>query len=152
MKLIGIVLSLAWSANLLSAQFLSPNTNLTAREQMIIAASKAAAAPQFNGAQVIGVRPGAPLVWSLAVSGVRPMEYSAKRLPVGLVLDAKTGIITGTLKEKGEFTFTATAKNSAGKARKDIKFFCGDNLALTQPMGWNSYDVIKPINGYYELT
>ena len=107
---------------------------------MIIAASKAAAAPQFNGAQVIGVRPGTKLVWSLAVSGVRPMEYSAKRLPVGLVLDAKTGIITGTLKEKGEFTFTATAKNSAGKARKDIKFFCGDNLALTPPMGWNSYD------------
>ena len=40
----------------------------------------------------------------------------------------------------GDFAFTATAKNSAGKASAKIKIVCGDNLALTPPMGWNSYD------------
>jgi alpha-galactosidase len=140
MKIAGIFLSLVFSANFLPAQIVSLNTNLSAREQMIVAASKAGAAPQFNGAQVIGVRPNAPLVWSLAVSGDRPVEFSAKSLPAGLALDPKTGIITGTLANKGEFTFTASAKNSAGNAAAKIKIVCGDTLALTPPMGWNSYD------------
>ena len=33
-----------------------------------------------------------------------------------------------------------SAKNSAGKAATEIKIICGDTLALTPPMGWNSYD------------
>src|ERR1017187_10338060 len=41
---------------------------------------------------------------------------------------------------KGEFNFTASAKNSAGKAKAEIKIICGDTLALTPPLGWNSYD------------
>jgi len=140
MKLAGIILSLVLLATVLPAQIFSPNTNLTAREEMIIAASKAGAAPQFNGAQIIGVRPNMPLIWSLAVSGNRPMEFSAKSLPAGLAIDPKTGIITGALTEKGGFTFTTSAKNPAGKASAKIKIVCGDTLALTPPMGWNSYD------------
>ena len=140
MKFPGIVLLLAWSASVLSAQVVSPNTNLTAREGIIVAASKARAMPQFNGAQVIGIRQNTPLIWALAVSGNRPMEFNAKGLPAGLGLDSQTGILTGTLAKRGEFFFTASAKNSAGKAAIKIKIVCGDALALTPPMGWNSYD------------
>ena len=115
-------------------------TNANERFNQIIAAAKSAAVPQFNGAQVIGVRPNTSLVASLAVSGARPMEFSARGLPAGVSLDAHSGGITGTLKSAGTFSFTATAKNSAGKASAKIKIMAGDTLALTPPMGWNSYD------------
>jgi hypothetical protein len=124
----------------LCAQNLSPNTNLTAREEQIIAAAKAGAAPQFNGARVLGIRPGTPLVYSLAVSGARPLEFSAKKLPDGLSLDGQTGIIAGTLNRAGEYTVKVAVRNSAGKAKTEIKIICGDTLALTPPLGWNSYD------------
>jgi alpha-galactosidase len=124
----------------LSAQVLSPNTNLAAREAQIVAAARPAIAPQFNGAMVVGVRPGTPLIYSLSVSGERPMNFAASNLPVGLSLDSKTGIIAGSLPKAGEYRFAAVARNSAGKAEAEIKIVCGDTLALTPPMGWNSYD------------
>ena len=128
------------AANILSAQAVSINASLPTREEQIIAASTVAAAPQFNGARAVGIYLGTPLIYSLVVSGERPISFSAKNLPVGLKLDSQTGIITGTLTNKGEFTFTASAKNAAGKATAKIKVVCGDSLALTPPMGWNSYD------------
>jgi alpha-galactosidase len=133
----------AWlllTAGCLYAQVGSTGTHLAAREEQIIAAAKPAAAPRFNGATVIGIHPGTPFLHSLAVSGARPIVFFAKKLPAGLALDPQTGIIAGELKEKGTFTFTASAKNSAGKAVTKIKIVCGDRLALTPPMGWNSYD------------
>ena len=133
----------AWlflTAGGLCAQSVSPNTNLTAREEQIIAAAKAEAAPRFNGARIVGIRPGTPFLYSLAVTGERPVTFSANKLPDGLSLDSKTGIITGSLNRAGEYTVKVAAKNSAGKAKTEIKILCGDTLALTPPMGWNSYD------------
>jgi hypothetical protein len=118
----------------------SPNTNLTAREEQIIAAAKAEAAPRFNGAHIIGIHPGTPFLHSLALTGARPLTFSAKKLPAGLSLDPKTGIITGILAKAGEYRVKVAAKNSAGKAKTEIKIVCSDMLALTPPMGWNSYD------------
>jgi hypothetical protein len=132
------LLSLVFLLALLPAAF--AQTNLTDRQQQIIAAAGMGRVPEFHGAQAIGVHPGTPLIFPLAVSGERPLEFSARHLPAGLALDSKTGIVTGTLPKPGEFTFTATAKNSAGKVSAKIKIVCGDNLALTPPLGWNSYD------------
>jgi hypothetical protein len=124
----------------LRAQGILPNTNLNAREEQIIAAVQAGAAPRFNGAHIVGIHPGTPFLHSLAVSGARPIAFSAKRLPDGLSLDPNTGIITGSLKRAGAYTVKVAAENSAGKAKTKIKIVCGDALALTPPMGWNSYD------------
>jgi hypothetical protein len=128
------------ASNILNAQILSPDANLTAREEQIIDAAKPDAGPHFNGASVVGIRPGTPLIYSLAVTGERPIAFSAKKLPRGLELDSKTGIITGSLARAGEYEFRVRAKNSAGRAGAEIKIICGDTLALTPPMGWNSYD------------
>ena len=128
------------SAGVLRAQIISPNTNLTAREQQIVAASGRQAAPRFNGARMVGVQPGTPLIYSLAVSGERPVAFSAQNLPRGLKLDPETGSLTGKLNTAGEYPFKATAKNSVGEAEAEIKIVCGDTLALTPPLGWNSYD------------
>ncbi|MGH7990081.1 MAG: putative Ig domain-containing protein, partial [Limisphaerales bacterium] len=139
-KLTGIFLPLIFAANFLSAQIISPDTNLTAREQQIVAASKIQSAPQFNGAKIVGVRPNTPLIFSLAVNGKLPIKFSAKNLPHGLKLDSGTGILTGSLKKPGAYKFKVFAKNSSGNAETEIKIVCGDKLALTPPMGWNSYD------------
>ena len=140
MKPGGVVPVLLLAANFLNAQVLSPNTNLNAREEQIIAATKPAAQPHFNGAMVVGIRPNTPFLHSLAVSGERPMSFGAKNLPASLSLDSKTGIIIGSLPKAGEYRFKATAKNPAGKAETEFKIICDNTLALTPPMGWNSYD------------
>jgi hypothetical protein len=138
-KILGLICLFA-VANLAAAQPVSTNAAFTPRELQIIAAAKPAPKPCFNATTVIGVRPNMPVIYALTVGGRRPMEFAAKNLPAGLTLDAKTGIITGTLVDKGEFTFSASAKNSAGKAVAKIRIVCGDTIALTPPMGWNSYD------------
>jgi hypothetical protein len=137
-KIIGLLLAAGCIG--LRAQGISPNTNLNEREEQIIVAAQAAAAPRFNGARIVGIRPGTPFLYSLAVTGERPVTFYTKKLPDGLSLDSKAGIITGSLDRAGEYTLKVTAKNAAGTAKTEIKIICGDSLALTPPMGWNSYD------------
>jgi len=96
--------------------------------------------PRINGANVFGVRPGSPFLFTIPATGDRPMEFSATNLPSGLHVDKKTGRITGTLQSKGEFIVTLGARNSLGVAKKRFRIVCGDTIALTPPMGWNSWN------------
>ena len=96
--------------------------------------------PRINGANVFGVRPGSPFLFTIPATGDRPMEFSAANLPSGLTVDHKTGRITGTLQSKGEFIVTLGAKNALGAAEKRFRIVCGDTIALTPPMGWNSWN------------
>jgi len=100
----------------------------------------APATPRINGASVFGVRPGSPFLYMIPATGERPMTFSASKLPRGLTLDPQTGRIIGALKNKGEFTVTLHAKNSLGSAEKKFRIVCGDQIALTPPMGWNSWN------------
>ena len=68
------------------------------------------------------------------------MRFFAKQLPGGLNLDPQTGRITGILKNKGEFIVTLGATNALGGAEKKFRMVCGDKIALTPPMGWNSWN------------
>jgi alpha-galactosidase len=97
-------------------------------------------APRFNGALVVGVWPATPFMYSLAVSGARPMKFAVRNLPPGLRFDAGSGIVSGSVQKPGDYRFEAHAENSAGKAAAEIRVNCGDRLAMTPPMGWNSYD------------
>ena len=138
---IGHVVALLLATSPVCGAVFSPNTNLTAREERIVAAGKQVpAAPEFHGARVIGVRPNTPLLHALAVTGERPISFSAKNLPAGLALDPRSGILAGSPGKPGEYTFSVMATNSAGQDSMDLKVECGDRLALTPPMGWNSYD------------
>lgn len=99
------------------------------------------AAPQFNGAEVWGVRPGRPVIFRVPVSGVRPMEFSAAGLPAGVTLDAK-GVLRGTAPAKaGDYPISVTAKNAAGSATRVVTLRVGDTICLTPPMGWNSWNI-----------
>ena len=68
------------------------------------------------------------------------MEFSVESLPTGLQVDAKTGQITGSLKEPGEHLVTLHAKNALGTSEKKFKIVVGETIALTPPMGWNSWN------------
>jgi len=98
-------------------------------------------APRLNGPQVYGCRPGNPFLYRIPCQGERPIHFSANRLPDTLTLDAGLGIITGTAPAQGEYAVTFTATNSHGTAERRFKIVAGDTLALTPPMGWNSWYV-----------
>jgi len=101
---------------------------------------QAPATPKINGASIFGVRPGSPVQFLIPATGDRPMTFTAKGLPSGLHLDTKTGIITGQLTNAGTFIITLGAKNAKGSAEKQFKIVCGNRIALTPPMGWNSWN------------
>jgi alpha-galactosidase len=69
------------------------------------------------------------------------MTFGVEHLPAGLAVDPMTGQITGRLSEPGEYKVTFTAANALGKAKRPFKIVCGDTLALTPHMGWNSWYV-----------
>ncbi|MDB5328180.1 MAG: alpha-galactosidase, partial [Phycisphaerales bacterium] len=48
-------------------------------------------APRINCARAVGVRPGHPLLFLVATTGDRPMQFAADNLPEGLALDAASG-------------------------------------------------------------
>ncbi|WP_345954346.1 NPCBM/NEW2 domain-containing protein [Mucilaginibacter sp. PAMB04168] len=98
------------------------------------------ATPRINGARVFGVRPGSPFQFMVPASGDRPMYFTASGLPKGLKIDRKTGIMTGRLSRPGTYQVTLVASNGRGKDEKKLRIVCGDHVALTPPMGWNSWN------------
>ncbi len=95
--------------------------------------------PRINGARVYGVRPGHPFLYTIPATGAPPLTFSAQGLPKGLKLDARTGQITGAVKQKGEYTVTLRAKNALGSTQRKFRIVVGDRLALTPPMGWSTW-------------
>jgi len=96
--------------------------------------------PRITGASVFGVRPGNPFLFTVSATGARPITFSADHLPPGLTLNPQTGSITGVLGTKGETTVTLHAKNAAGKTARKFRIVVGDTIALTPPLGWNSWN------------
>ncbi|HUJ45253.1 MAG TPA: putative Ig domain-containing protein [Opitutaceae bacterium] len=97
-------------------------------------------APRINSPSVFGVSPGAPFLYLIPATGERPMEFSVDGLPAGLTVNAADGRITGALKTAGEYLVTLRARNALGQAEKKFKIVCGARIALTPPMGWNSWN------------
>ena len=102
---------------------------------------KAPKTPKVNGAKVVGAHPGAPFLYRIAATGERPMQFAAEGLPKGLKLDSQTGIITGKVKKAGTYKVTLKATNGLGSAERELRIVIGDKIALTPPLGWNSWNV-----------
>ena len=97
--------------------------------------------PQFNGADVWGVRPGHEVIFRVPVSGARPMKFKAEGLPSGVTFDSVKGVLRGTAPMmKGRYPIIVTAENAHGKASRTITLSVGDAICLTPPMGWNSWN------------
>ena len=96
--------------------------------------------PRINGPDVYGIRPGSPFIYRIPATGKRPMQFQANNLPYNLKLDQETGIITGKLWRRGDYEVELIASNELGEDRKTLTLRSGENIALTPPMGWNSWN------------
>lgn len=97
--------------------------------------------PRITGGRIFGVRPGAPFLFTVTASGQKPMTFAAKNLPQGLTLNAETGQMTGCLPKEGEHRVLLSARNALGRSERELKIVVGNQLALSPPMGWNSWNV-----------
>ena len=110
------------------------------KDEAVILTPKPGPQPRLTGPRVFGARPGNPFLHRITATGTKPLTYLADGLPPGITLDAKTGILTGSLAAKGEWLVTVGASNSSGKATRTLKIVGGDTIALTPPLGWNSWN------------
>jgi alpha-galactosidase len=96
--------------------------------------------PKINGAKIFGVHKGNPVIFTIPATGNRPMTFMAKNLPDGLKLDSSSGRFYGSIETRGTYTLKIYVKNEFGSDERDLRIVVGDKLALTPPMGWNSWN------------
>ena len=96
--------------------------------------------PRINSAKIFGVRPGHPVLYTIAATGVRPISFAAENLPSGVSLDSASGRITGSVADRGEYAIKLSATNDRGTATANLRLVVGDTIALTPQMGWNSWN------------
>ena len=116
-----------------------PQIVLPPMEEPYMLTPPAAAKPRINGPKVFGVRPGNPVLFAIPTTGVRPIKFTVENMPAGLVVDEAKGIITGSIEKAGEYRVTFVAENKDGKDQREFRFIVGNAIALTPPMGWNSW-------------
>ncbi len=118
--------------------FSHADTNLTAGLDQFLTPPPAREA-RLHGPLVYGVRPGSPVLYRIPCTGERPMEFRAEHLPPGLTLNPTNGILTGEIQQPGDYPVTWFARNARGGDQRNFCIKVGDQLALTPPMGWNSW-------------
>ena len=125
------------------ATFTESKSGLSTTTQYIpkyILTPAAPAEPRFNTTPLYGVRPGSPIHFRFGVSGEKPMKFSSDDLPNGLAINPDNGALSGKLDRPGSYTFTVKAKNAKGEQTQKFTIRCGSKIALTPPMGWNSWN------------
>jgi len=97
--------------------------------------------PRLTGPAVFGVRPGRPVVLTVTATGDRPRRFTAEGLPPGLTLDPETGRMSGPAPAAvGTYAVAVSAENARGAASRTLTLKVGDRIALTPPLGWNSWN------------
>ncbi len=104
--------------------------------------------PEIHGARVAGGTPGLPFQFLIPATGEAPLSFSASGLPPGITLNPQTGLLTGAFREvrpkpeaSAKYEVRVTVKNARGTAQRKLRLIFGEEkLALTPPMGWNSWN------------
>jgi len=117
------------------------NKTIVSTSQMVpyILTPKPEKEPKINGAKVYGVRPDSPFLYRIPATGNRPMKFTVQGLPPGLQVDENSGIITGKISSAGTYPVLLKAQNAFGESTGEFRIVVGSTLALTPPMGWNSW-------------
>ena len=140
MKHLFITLALTAISLSAAAQLPGEDSIVVPDYSAYILAPKAPDTPRINGPKIYGARPRADFLYRIPTTGVRPIRFEAKGLPAGLKLDAAKGIITGKARKKGEYKVKLTAINALGSDTRELRIVIGDRIALTPPLGWNSWN------------
>ena len=99
-------------------------------------------APLLNYPRITGATPGKPFMFLIPASGDEPLTFAAKNLPAGLTLDAE---------ERTDHRCARAGRPDAGRNHDHqcaearpaatMTIVGGDDaLALTPPLGWNSWN------------
>jgi alpha-galactosidase len=96
--------------------------------------------PKICGPRILGVRPGSPILFRIPATGQRPMKFEIEGLPEGISLDSSSGILRGSLSKPGTYPLVFKAINTKGSDQRSFRLVIGDKIALTPPMGWNSWN------------
>jgi len=106
-------------------------------------ASIHSAVPTINYPRITGATPGRPFLFRIPASGEGDLIYAARNLPAGVTLDPKTGVITGSLKSAGRTDVQVSVRDARGQMANAVITIVGGEhmLALTPPLGWNSWNV-----------
>ena len=108
--------------------------------QLGILTPKGDGSPRINAPARYGVRPGHPIIFKVPVVGDAPLSISLSGLPEGARFDPATRVVSGAVATRGEYPVAITAKNAKGGAEKTMTLVVGEKIALTPPMGWNSWN------------
>jgi MYXO-CTERM domain-containing protein len=133
-------LRLLLGVSVLSFGALGSSPVFGAQTDITISTAAPPAAPHILGPTVVGSKPGSPFIYTVSATGQAPLTFAATGLPAGLSIAASSGTISGTTPAAGAYPVTVTVTNAAGSATATLTVKAGDALALTPPMGWNSYD------------
>ncbi len=102
-----------------------------------------AGAPAIHGPDVYGASPGKEFLYLIPTVGERPVRFSTEGLPPGLAVQ-EDGRIAGRVASPGTYRVLLAAENRHGRAEKELTVVIGeDALALTPPMGWNSWNCFR---------
>jgi alpha-galactosidase len=134
----------------IAAMLLAAGAGAMASSRLSAAPADADAAPELNsgdgpdpalhGPRITGGTPGRPFIFKVPYTGQGTVTISADNLPASLSISSD-GLITGTTPDAGEYLVALTAVNALGTAARKLKIVAGDHkLALTPPMGWNSWN------------
>ena len=108
-------------------------------EEAVLLTPPAPRAPRINGPKIYGVRPGSPFLYRIPCTGERPLLFRADDLPDGLRLDSSSGIITGKIVKQEPIARRCLRGTHLVVLKREFRIEVGNTLALTPPMGWNSW-------------
>ena len=97
--------------------------------------------PQIHGAHVVGCTAGRDFIYRIPATGTLPLSFTAEGLPAGLTLDATNGVIRGAVERAGRTPVKLTVEGPRGRDSRVLYIDSRGHLALTPPMGWNSWNV-----------
>src|SRR5262249_1540164 len=96
--------------------------------------------PRIHYPRITGGSPQKPFLFRIPATG-DALQFEAKGLPPGLALDPATGIVRGALAAPGRSEVAVTVRNAEGADTRTLTIVSApDAVALTPPMGWNSWN------------
>lgn len=97
-------------------------------------------AARIHAPMVFGARPGHPFLYRIPVTGERPVSIKVSGLPEGLSQSSDPHVIVGTTPPAGDYPLRFIASNAYGTDTATMIVKSGDLIALTPPLGWNSWN------------
>jgi alpha-galactosidase len=117
----------------------TPSVAVVPKEPAMKIASHKRPQTEIHGPRVLGGTPGRDFTFRIPATGTGPFTYQVKGLPNTLTVDRR-GIISGTVPPAGEYPINVTVIGGKGQDNRVITLVSGKGLALTPPMGWNSWN------------